>query len=65
MSDFKQETDPTKLRELCFSQPKASAEEMRAQIRAGIAWRRDNTKPSVSAASSKKPKRVGSLSLRD
>ncbi len=59
----KQETDPIKLRELRFSQPKASDAEMHAQIRAGIEWRRGSTKPSASVKSSKKPQVIGVQTL--
>lgn len=37
---IKQETDPEKLRAICLNQPRVSAEQMDAQIRAGIAWSR-------------------------
>ena len=40
---FKQETDPAKLRALILSQPRVSAEQMDAQIRAGIAWSRGSS----------------------
>lgn len=61
MSVFKQETDPMRLRELCLAQPKVSEEEMRAQIREGIAWRREDSKPKESARPSRQLLKAGRL----
>jgi hypothetical protein len=47
----KQETNPAKLRELRLSQPRASAQEMESQTKAGIAWQRGSSKQTASAAS--------------
>lgn len=50
----KQETNPAKLRALRLSQPRASAQEMEAQTKAGIAWQRGSSKPTANVTPSSK-----------